>query len=227
MKIYSKDSIWQSPSGKWAYKNLAGVINRFDTEQEAARFKKTWKPHLSNLIKEGVIKKGDVISLKLYGTPEPFDLELEGVKGRSTLFSAQGKTWSLTQIKQIVSKKLDKPAHSIGLNYNQTMHVPSGKSIIQLKKDFVSSRREEKKLQEEELQPFDFSSSLDLNTNEESNLQEEKTESSLINFRSDFKKYEEAQLDVLLQLKTIPQEKVLECYKGSLKLFLSNDGAAS
>jgi len=223
MKVYSKDSIWQSPNGTWAYKNLAGVISRFESEKDAVRFKKVWKPHVSNLIREGVIKKGDIISLKLYGTPEPFQLELEGAKGKSVLFSIKGKTCSLTQIKQLVSKKLDKPASNISLNYNQTIHLPSGKSIVQLKRDFVSERREEISAEEEEIQSFDFLNALS-SAEEDQTKAEEKLESSLVDFRSDLQKYEEGQFNLLSTLQTTSQEKMMNCYRGSLMLFLSKTG---
>ena len=222
MKMYSKDSIWQTKNGQWCHKNLGGSTNRFDTEEQAKSFKEGWTPHLSRLVKEGVMGKGDPISLKLYGASESFHLKLDGVKGKSILFSIQGKKYTLKEIKQIVSKKLNRPASSVSLNYNKTMHMPSGKTFVQLKKDFVSDKRAENKFEDKEPQSFDFLSAFDSVEKEELSLQQRETEASFTSLRTDLKLYEEAQFNILSRLQTLSQEKMMDCYRGNLTLFLSS-----
>ena len=74
-KIYPRDSVWRSQNGQWCYKTFAGGINRFNTEKEARHSKVVWRPQLSRLFKEGVMKKGDKLSLKLAGESSASGIE--------------------------------------------------------------------------------------------------------------------------------------------------------
>ena len=223
-KVYPKDSIWQTPDGQWCYKNPIGLIKRqCKNEQEAMRARKTWLPQMSTLVRNGVIQEGDTISLKLYGEYSPFNLTFKGVRQKTLIFSSGNKEYSLGKIRQLAAEKSNKTAPS--LNYNQTMHAPSGKSIAQLKREHAAALKEKIKTQKGTQQSFNFLEIVGLSPEPESKIEQqndEREESHLLDFKSDFNKYEKAQCDILLTMKTLSKESVMDCYKESLIMFLEN-----
>jgi len=224
-KIYPRDSVWRSQNGQRCYKTFAGGINRFNTEKEARHSKVVWRPQLSRLFKEGVMKKGDKLSLKLAGESNPLELELEGTRGKTIVFAVHGKQYSLKEIKEVVAKKMNKPGKKVNLNYNQSIHLPSNKSLNQLKREYISQKRDESAQSDAKRweQPFDFLSDFTPVSDpvEEASIPETE-DLEVSNFRGDFKKYEEAQFNILSELQTISEDKRMRCYKGSLIMFLSD-----
>jgi len=223
-KVYPKDSIWQMPDGQWCYKNPIGLIKRqCKNEQEAMEARKTWLPQMSTLVRNGVIQEGDTISLKLYGEYSPFKLTVKEVRQRALIFSSGDKEYSLGQIRQLAAEKSNKTVPA--LNYNQTMHAPSGKSIAQLKREHATTLKEEIKTQKRAQQSFNFLEIVGLNPDDAPKIEQqndEREESHLLDFKSDFNKYEKAQCDILLTMKTLSEETIMDCYKDSLIMFLEN-----
>jgi|2_EtaG_2_1085320.scaffolds.fasta_scaffold08558_2 hypothetical protein len=215
------DSIWPTPDGKWCYKNPAGGYQRVSTEEEALHSRKVWQPQWSRLIKDGIIKRGDLMSLKLYAVPQPFELQIEGVRNKTPVFLVKGTSRSLGEIKQFVAEKLKKSdGASVSVNYDQTIHIPSGKSLNALKKDYVHKARQENKNEES----FDFSNVFLFEAQQktkETKANNELQKTHFLNFKADFKKYEEAQFNIMSEMQTLSEEKRIECYRDSLIMFLS------
>jgi hypothetical protein len=223
-KVYPKDSIWQTPDGQWCYKNPIGLIKRqCKSEQEAMQARKTWLPQMSTLVRNGVIQGGDTISLKLYGEYSPFKLTFKGVRQKTLIFSSGNKEYSLGQIRQLAAEKSNKTVPT--LNYNQTMHAPSGKSIAQLKREHATTLKEEIKAEKDTQHSFNFLEIVDANPEPEPKIElqyDANPGSPLLDFKSDFNKYESAQCDILSTMKTLSEEIMMDCYKDSLIMFLEN-----
>jgi len=220
------DTIWRNAKGRWCYKTLAGDTWKYDTKEQAIHSRNVWQPQLTRLYLDKYIKKDDTILLKFYGNLNPFELKVAGNKGRSLIFSHEGQQFTLKQIKELVAKRQNKKrVDQVGLNYGQTTHVPSGKSIKQLKQDYLSEKREATKANQEAQPSFDFLSTLNSPAEQpkeilESNIFLGKESFDISKFQQALRAYEEVQYNFLSEI-NISQEAKLKCYKESLIMFIS------
>jgi len=222
-KVYPRDSIWQTPDGQWQYKNPIGIKRECKNEQEAIKIRKAWKPQISTLVKNGVIQRGDTISLKLYGEYPPVELTFKDIRQKTLIFASGGKEYSLGKIRQLAAEKTNKTVPN--LNYNQTMHTPSGKSFAQLKREHATTLKEDIKAEKDTQHSFNFLEIVDANPEPEPKIELQYAAnpgSPLLDFKSDFNKYESAQCDILSTMKTLSEEIMMDCYKDSLIMFLEN-----
>ena len=173
-KVYPRDSIWQTPSGQWRYKNPIGVKRECKNEQEAIKAREAWKPQISTLVRNGVIQEGDTILLKLYGEYPPVKLTFKDIRQKSLIFASGGKEYSLGKIRQLAAEKSNKTVPN--LNYNQTMHAPSGKSIAQLKREHATVLKEKIKSQQRAQQSFNFLEIMDANPEPEPKVEQQSDE---------------------------------------------------
>lgn len=221
-----RDSIWQRPNGDFCHKTLVGTTNSFTTEEAAQLSKKNWQPYLSRLVRDGIMKKGDTILLKLSGA-NPFELQIKGINRSSLLFSVGEEVLSVGQVKKLVSKQLNRSPSSLNLNYSQSIHKPSGKSFECLRKDYKAQLQEQNIIQQEKntQKSFDFLNIIGLGGEHsitKTKLNDELQHEYITNFRSDFKIYEEAQFNILSTMQTLSKETIMDCYRDSLIMFLNN-----
>lgn len=218
----------KNPQQRWGFRNPYGNFSFYPTEAKANRAKRIWKPSISQLFHAGLIKKGHTLEMAFSkvkrddGTYKTISMELEGTDKSTLLFSHGNSTISLTAIRDQIATQLGlNPRPS--LNLDRTIHGPSGKTVEQLKQDYLKNYHRDKPtpvptqltLLEEILEDSPVS------VEEPLEAEASATESSFSNYNNNFSSYSNKQFSIINEMPQLSDYDKERLLKSNLTSLLS------
>jgi len=212
---------------RWGFKNPHGSSSFHPTKAKAEHAKRIWRPQITQLHSAGLIKNGDFLEMVFSnlkdesGNHKPIVLSIQGVNGKSMLFNHNGSVLSLVDIRGQIAAKLSL-SNPPGLHPHKTVHVPTGKTLNELKEDYMSDfHQSEPEPSPKQLNLLDIFEETSVAAE---NAMEEETsvsDNSFSNYGDNFSSYSEKQFSIISEMSQLPDNDKEKLFKSNLTSLLS------
>jgi len=212
---------------QWGFMNPHGSCSYYSTKTKAEYAKRIWRPQITQLHSAGLINNGDVLEMAFSnlkdesGHYKPIALSIQGINRNSMLFNHNGSVISLADIRGQIAVQLGL-SNAPGLQPSKTVHVPTGKTLSELKEDYMSDfQRSEPEPNPKQLNLLDIFE--ETSPSAENAMEEEISisENSFSNYNNNFSSYSNKQFSIINEMSQLTDNDKEKLYKSNLTSLLS------
>ncbi len=155
------------------------------------------------------------------GNYKPIALTINGIDRNSMLFDHKGSVISLADIRKQIASRLGLSSPP-GLQPHKTVHVPTGKTLSELKEDYMSDfQRSDPEPNPSQLNLLDIFE--EISPSAENAMEEETSisENSFSNYNNNFSSYSNKQFSIINEMSQLSDYDKKKLYKSNLTSLLS------